>query len=101
MNYKLQLISFLVSFLFGIFFYFTSLFNHKIIKKHSIVLQYLITFVYILDISLLYILLMYKVNYGVIHIYFIGMLFLGFAFGFVYCKKLRKFCKVKKNKLKE
>lgn len=101
MNYKLQLISFLVSFLFGIFFYFTSLLNHKIIKKHSVVLQYIITFVYILDVSLLYILLMYKVNFGVIHIYFIGMLFLGFAFGCVYCKKLRKFCKVKKNKLKE
>lgn len=101
MNYKLQLLSFLVSFLFGIFFYFTSLLNHKIIKKHSIVLQYIITFVYILDISLLYILLMYKVNYGIIHVYFIGMLFLGFVFGWFYCKHLKKFCKIKKNKLKE
>lgn len=101
MNYKLQLLSFLVSFLFGIFFYFTSLLNHKIIKKHSIVLQYMITFIYILDISLLYILLMYKVNYGIIHVYFIGMLFLGFVFGWFYCKHFRKFCKIKKNKLKE
>lgn len=101
MNYKLQLLSFLVSFLFGIFFYFTSLLNYKIIKKHSVVLQYMITFAYILDISLLYILLMYKVNYGIIHIYFVGMLFLGFVFGWLYCKKLRKFCKIKKKKLKE
>ncbi len=101
MNYKLQLLSFLVSFLFGIFFYFTSLLNHKIIKKHSIFFKYIITFIYILDISLMYVLLMYKVNYGVIHIYFIGILFLGFYVGWLYCKKFRKFCKVKKKKLKD
>lgn len=96
MNYKLQIISFIVSFLFGIFFYLTSLLNYKIIKKHSKVIKYLITFVYIIDISLLYVLLMYKVNYGIIHIYFIIVLFLGFLFGNKYCKYLRKFCKIKK-----
>lgn len=101
MNYKLQLLSFLVSFLFGIFFYFSSLLNHKLIKKHSMVFRYIITFVYILDISLLYVLLMYKVNYGVIHVYFIGVLFIGFYTGWISCKHFRKFCKVKKKKLKE
>lgn len=100
MNYKLQLISFLVSFIYGIFFYYTSLLNYKMIKNHSIIIKYIITFVYILNISLIYILIMYKVNFGIIHIYFIIVLFLGFYFGSVYCKKLRKFCKVKKKKLK-
>lgn len=101
MNYKLQLLSFVVSFLFGIFFYFSSLLNYKIIKNHPIFLQYFVTFIYILVISLVYVLIMYKVNYGVIHIYFIGVLLLGFICGCVYCKKLKKFCKVKKKKLKE
>ena len=69
MNYKLQLLSFLVSFLFGIFFYFTSLLNHKMIQNQPIFMKYIVTFLYILVISLLYVLLMYKVNYGIIHIY--------------------------------
>ncbi len=63
---------------------------------HSIYLKYLISFLYVIVISLLYVLLMYKVNYGVIHVYFIGMILLGFLFGNFYCKHFRKFCKIKK-----
>lgn len=100
MNYKLQLISLIFSFIFGVFFYFTSLLNYKFIKKHSVFIQYMITFVYIVDIALLYVLFMYKINYGVIHVYFILLLFCGFLFGWFYSKKLRKICKVMKNKLK-
>ncbi len=100
MNYKIQLISFVFSFLFGLFFYFTSLLNYKLIKKHSAVLKYIITTIYIIDISLIYILLMYKINYGVIHIYFILLLFCGFLVGWLYSKKLRKICKVIAKKLK-
>ncbi len=100
MNYKLQLLSFLFSFLFGIFFYFTSLLNYKMIKKHSIFIKYTITFIYIIDIALLYVLLMYKINYGIIHVYFLLLLCCGFLFGWAYCKKLRKICKVIGNKLK-
>ncbi len=100
MNYKLQLISFLFSFLYGIFFYASSLLHKKIIQKHSWFIQYFITFLYVLMVAILYVLLMYKVNYGVIHIYFILVLFCGFYFGFVYLKKLRKICKVMTKKLK-
>ncbi len=101
MNYKIQLLSFLVSFLFGIFFYFTSLLNHKMIAKQNSILKYATTLLYIVVISLLYVLLMYKVNYGVIHIYFLIVLFLGFYCGWLYCQKFKKFCKVKKKKLKD
>ena len=101
MNYKIQLLSFLFSFLFGVFFYFTSLLNHKMIQNQPILFKYIITVLYVLVISLLYVLLMYKVNYGVIHVYFLAVLFLGFSSGFLYRKKFKKMCKVKKNKLKE
>jgi hypothetical protein len=100
MDYKVQLLSFLFSFLFGIFFYLTSLLNYKIIKKYNVVFRYLITITYILDISLLYILMMYKINYGVIHIYFVLTLFVGYYIGVVYCKKIKKICKIKCHKLK-
>jgi hypothetical protein len=100
MDYKVQLISFLFSFLFGIFFYLTSFINYKIVDKYNIIFRYLITLTYILDISLLYILMMYKINYGIIHIYFVIVLFIGYFVGVVYCKKIRKICKIKRKKLK-
>lgn len=101
MNYKIQLISLLFSFIFGVFFYLSSLLNYKLIKKHHIIVKYLITFVYIIDIALLYVLFMYKINYGIIHIYFIVLLFLGYYFGYFYTRKIRKFCKIKDKKLKD
>ncbi len=101
MNYKIQLLSFVCSFIFGIFFYWTSLLNYKLIKKKHWFVQYALTGIYITNIALLYVLFMYKVNYGVIHIYFILVLFLGFYFGCTYRKKIRKFCKVFDKKLKE
>ena len=101
MDYKVQLLSFLFSFLFGVFFYFTSLFNHKMIQNQPILFKYIITILYVLVISLLYVLLMYKVNYGVIHIYFLMVLFLGFYCGFLYRKKFIFFFKEKrKNRIK-
>ncbi len=100
MNYKLQLLSLFFSFLFGIFFYFSSLLNYKMIKKHSLFIKYGITFVYIFDIALLYVLLMYKINYGIIHAYFLLLLAGGFLFGWRYCKRFRKICKVLGKKLK-
>jgi hypothetical protein len=100
MDYKIQLLSFLFSFIFGIFFYITSFLNYKMINKYNVILRYLITIAFIIDISLLYILMMYKINYGVIHIYFVMVLFIGYYIGFRYCKKFRKICKIRSKKLK-
>ena len=90
MNYKIQLISLIFSF-----------FNYKMIKNTNVFLKYLISLFYVFDMALLYILLMYKINYGVIHIYFIGILLIGYILGFVYVKKLQKYCKIIKLKLKK
>lgn len=99
MDYRIQILSFLCSFLYGIFFYLTSLFHYHLISKYSSFLKYFITIVYTFDVALLYVLLMYKVNYGVIHIYFVLVLFLGFFIASIYSKKCKKKCKIRKNKL--
>lgn len=99
MDYKIQIISFIFSFIFGIFFYMTSLLNYRLITKYPKIIKYIITIIYVLDIALLYVLFMYKINYGVIHIYFVIVLFLGFFVSSLYSKKIRKLCKIKKNKL--
>ncbi len=101
MNYKIQLISFLFSFLFGVFLYLTSLLNYKLIKKHSLFIKYLITFVYVVDVALLYVLLMYKVNYGVIHVYFLLVMGIGFLLSCFYYKKIYKMAKKMTQKFKK
>lgn len=101
MDYKIQIISFLCSFLYGNFFYLTSVFHYRLIFNRSSIIKYFITIVYTFDIALLYVLLMYKINYGVIHIYFVLILFLGFFVASVYSKKFKKICKIRKNKLSD
>ena len=90
MDYKIQLISLLVSFLFGVAFYFTSLLNYKIIKKYNNIFKYLITFVYMLNIAIIYICLLFKINNGNVHLYFILMVLCGFIFGLKIKKALIK-----------
>lgn len=90
MDYKLQLLSLLVSFIYGIFFYFTSVLNFRIIKKCHKIFKYIITFIYMLDISILYVSIMYKVNNGYIHGYFLIMLLCGFIIGYRLLKVLKK-----------
>ena len=98
MYYKLQLHSFLFSFIFGIFFFITSYFNNKLIKNKKAIFKYIITFLYIVNIVLIYILLLYKINYGVFHIYFLMTVLVGFIFGYWQTNMLKKYIKRRKSK---
>jgi len=80
MNHKVQLLSLLLSFIYGIFFFFTSLLNYKIIRKYNKVFKYIITFVYMLNIAIIYICLLFKINNGNVHPYFILLVLCGFLF---------------------
>lgn len=100
MDYKLQLLSFLFSFLFGIFFQVTNYFNQKLIINRKILWQYLITFLYIINIVLIYIVLLYKINQGVFHIYFLLMILLGYLFSLKQIKNVKKCVKYMKSYIK-
>jgi len=90
MNYKIQLISLMVSFIFGIFFYFASLLNYKIIKNYNRFFRYITTFIYMLNVAIIYICLLFKLNNGNVHLYFLIMVFCGFLFGMKLKKTLTK-----------
>ena len=90
MDYKIQLLSLLISFIFGIAFYFTTLLNYKIIKKYNNVYKYIITFVYMLNVAIIYICILFKINNGNVHPYFILLVLLGFVFGLKIKKTLTK-----------
>jgi len=80
MNHILQLLSFLVSFLFGIIFSFISRYHYNMVFKLSKMPRYVLTVLFILDVSLAYILLLYYVNHGIVHIYFVVVTLIGYLF---------------------
>lgn len=91
----IQLLSFLSSFLFGIFFSFVSRYHYDMVSSLKKVFQYFLTFLFILDISLFYILIMYYINDGVVHLYFIAVTFIGYLVEkkiFQSVKKYVKYC---------
>lgn len=93
MEETLQLFSFFLSFLFGFFFHFFSFFHFKICDKYSIYFRYFVTFLFVLDSVLIYLLLLYYLNGGVLHIYFLIFVFLGF-FSYGYLSKHVNFSKI-------
>jgi len=88
MNSNMQLLSFFVSFIFGIVFCLITILNFKLIKDLKRYVQHLLTFIYVIDMVIIYIILLYHLNKGYFHIYFIAMVFFGFFCGFIIYKKL-------------
>ncbi len=79
MNNSIQLLSFLLSFLFGICFSFASHYHYEMVSHLKKVPRYVLTFLFILDVSLFYVLIMYYLNNGVIHIYFVIVTLVGYC----------------------
>lgn len=81
MNAKTQIIALLISFLYGCFFFLTNKLNKKIIEKQKRIYRSLIQILFMCNIVLLYIIIIFKINNGKFHIYFFFMIALGYIFG--------------------
>lgn len=81
MSLKLQIISLIVSFLYGIFFSFLLNINYKIIYNNSKLIKIIGTFIFIIANSLLYFYILLKINNGIVHIYLLLSLLMGFILG--------------------
>lgn len=79
MSLKLQIISLIVSFIYGIFFSKLLKINYKIIYNNKKSIKIIGTFIFIIVNSLLYFYILLKINNGIIHIY----LFLSLLFGYI------------------
>lgn len=97
MNSSTQIISFIFSFTYGCIFFLLSKFNQYILVNKKYWVKLIVTFVFVIDIVILYIYFMYLINYGVIHPYFITMVILGFIIMGINYSKICKIC-VKKKK---
>ena len=69
MKLNVQIYSFLYSYFFGVVFYFLLKINYNFINKFNIVFNYIISFLFILAMSLLYFLILLKINNGYIHLF--------------------------------
>ena len=87
MNSYIQLGSLIISFIYGVLLYYFNRFNSKIIKNKNIVLRSIISLLYVFDISLLYVVILYNLNDGILHIYFVLCILLGY--GIVCVKKCK------------
>lgn len=83
---KIQIYSFLVSFFYGIFFYFMLEINSRFIYSSNKVIKVISSFLFILFNAILYFIILLKVNNGYIHIYF----FLCILVGYIMCKVVVK-----------
>lgn len=83
MTSNIQLISLLISFVFGILFYYLTVLNFEIIKSLNIYLKHIITAIYVIDMTIIYAILLYKINNGYFHIYFIMLVIVGYFVGFI------------------
>ena len=88
MNLKIQIYSLLYSFLYGILLYVLLDINNNILYKKKYIFKVVISFLFVIFISLLYYLLLIKINYGILHFYFFIAMFTGYLFSFLILKKI-------------
>ncbi len=97
MTIKLQIISIVFSFIFGIFFSILTDINYKYLFSKNLVFKIIFTFIYIIDAALVYFLFIKKINSGVVHSYFLLFIVVGFIIGQL---KFKKYVNKLKNCLK-
>lgn len=89
MNIIIQLLCITFSFIYGFFINFGWYFTNKGCAKNllwSLMLSLLFSF----DIVVFYIIIIYKINGGIFHLYFILLIFLGMILSNVIVKQLKK-----------
>ena len=82
MTSLMQLFLFFVNLFVGILLFFLIKLNYYFIKNEVIIVKVLITLLFALDTSLGYIILIYRLNFGIYNIYYILAIILGFIIAY-------------------
>lgn len=89
MNLKIQIISLLFSFFYGVAFSFLVNINYELLFKKRKKYRIIYTLIFVLIMALLYFFLLQKINNGIIHVYFLMIILIGFYISFPITKKIR------------
>lgn len=87
---SVQVISLLVSFLYGIFFYLTLEINSRFIYYSNFFVRIVYSFLFVIFHTLLYFLFLMYINNGYVHIYFLFCMILGYLMCKVVYKRFVK-----------
>jgi len=90
---RVQIFSLLYSFFYGIVFFILLEVNRRILYEGKIIYRVILSFMFVIFISLLYFIGLLKINYGILHFYFYLSLFTGYLLSFVIYNKFN--CKKK------
>ena len=96
MDLKLQILSILFSFGYGIISSYLYNLNYNFIHDTSILYKLVINILFCVNLGLIYFILIKVINYGVVHIYFVFSFIVGFVLFVNKYKFLRNVFKVKK-----
>ena len=88
MSLKIQIYSLLFSFCYGILFFILLEFNYKLLYEGKLLYRIIISFLFVIFISLLYFVILLKINSGILHIYFFLSIFTGYLSSFMIYNKL-------------
>lgn len=86
----------LYNFLFGYITYYINVLNYKMIKDEAKILKVIITMLFAFNMSIIYILGVYKLCNGIYHIYYLLLYFIGYYVSY----KLRNHVKILSKKIK-
>lgn len=90
MNLKIQVISMIVSLIYGYIFSCLVNINYKFLFSKVLWFKIIMNIIFIIDCGLLYFIIIKHINNGYIHYYLYIMIILGFSFGFFKTKFLRE-----------
>lgn len=96
MDLKLQILSMLFSFGYGIISSYLYNLNYNFIHNTTILYKLVINILFCVNLGLIYFILIKVINYGVVHIYFVFSFIVGFVLFVNKYKFLRNVFKVKK-----
>ena len=98
MNLKIQVLSLVFSFFYGIVFSLLVNVNYRFLFAKKKIIKIIFTFIFVIDMALIYFLILKFLNDGIIHIYFLFMILLGFYITFPVGSKFRKWRLFKRRK---
>ena len=85
----IQIKSLIFSFFYGILFSLLLNINYSIIHHKFLIYRVIVNILFVFDNVLLYFIILRVINNGIVHYYFIIMIFLGFIISYVKWKKIR------------
>ncbi len=83
MDSYIQLVCLVISFFFGVLIYYFNKFNSILVKNKNIILKIVISLLGLNILALAYVVFLFLINGGVLHIYFIFLMILGYLFFYV------------------